>query len=116
MVKGSGMHWRHRDWLGGCIGLVVTAALAFAGEPIVPAKASQETEFFESRIRPVLVENCQSCHGAKRQQGGLRLDSRTAALKGSDTGPVLIPGNPDKSLLIQAIRHAGDVKMPPKGK
>jgi mono/diheme cytochrome c family protein len=76
----------------------------------------QALEYFEKRVRPVLVEKCQSCHGPKKQQGGLRLDSGAALLKGGDNGPVVQPGEPDKSLLIQAVRQGGDLKMPPKGK
>jgi hypothetical protein len=81
-----------------------------------PAGSPQAIEFFEKHVRPVLVSKCQSCHGPKRQQGGLRLDSRAALLKGSDNGAVLVPGEPDKSLLIRAIRYNDDVQMPPKGK
>ncbi|HEY1342204.1 MAG TPA: PSD1 and planctomycete cytochrome C domain-containing protein, partial [Bryobacteraceae bacterium] len=76
----------------------------------------QAVEFFEKHVRPLLVSKCQSCHGPKRQQGGLRLDSRAALLKGSDNGAVLAPGEPEKSLLVKAIRYDGDVQMPPKGK
>ncbi len=92
-------------------GLCFAAGVARAASP-----DPQAVEFFEKRVRPVLVEKCQSCHGPKKQQGGLRLDSKAALLKGGDTGPVVQPGQPDKSLLIQAVRQAGDLKMPPKGK
>lgn len=76
-------------------------------------------EFFEKKIRPVLVEHCYKCHSTetKTPKGGLRLDTRDALRKGGDTGPGLIPGKPDESLLIKAIRHTDDqLKMPPKGK
>src|SRR5713226_7720343 len=92
----------------------------FVGWPgLAPFLWAQETahrqaEFFEARVRPVLAENCFSCHGPKKQKGGLRLDSAAYLLKGSDSGPVVIKGDPEKSLLIQAVRHAGDVRMPPK--
>jgi hypothetical protein len=76
----------------------------------------QAVEFFETKIRPVLVEHCQSCHGPKKQQAGLRLDSRAAVLAGSDGGPVLVPGQPEQSLLIRMVAHQSKVKMPPKGK
>lgn len=75
-----------------------------------------QLEFFESRIRPVLVEACYQCHstGAGKSKGGLLLDSRDALRKGGDTGPAIVPGDPEKSLLIRAVRHAGDdVQMPP---
>src|SRR5262245_48833868 len=87
-------------------------SLEAADMPLSPAAV----EFFESRVRPVLAENCYSCHGPKRQQAGLRLDSRVALLKGSDNGPVLVPGQPDQSLLLRVLKYDGDVKMPPKGK
>jgi mono/diheme cytochrome c family protein len=81
-----------------------------------PPADPQAVEFFEKHIRPVLVSKCQSCHGTKRQQGGLRLDSHSGLLKGSDNGAVVVPGQPDKSLLVKAIRYDFDVQMPPKGK
>src|SRR5262245_40597344 len=72
--------------------------------------------FFESKIRPVLVEKCYQCHAANtKQRGGLRLDTRDSVLKGGDTGPVLVPGKPNDSLLIKALRHQ-EPKMPPKEK
>ncbi len=80
---------------------------------VVPEAA----EFFESRIRPVLVERCLGCHGPKKQSSGLRLDSREAVLKGGDSGPAVVPAKPDESLMIQAIAHRHEeIKMPPKGK
>jgi mono/diheme cytochrome c family protein len=76
-------------------------------------------EFFESKIRPVLAESCYSCHSAKSEKlkGGLKLDTRDAVLKGGDSGPALIAGKPDQSLLIKAIRYSDpNLEMPPKGK
>jgi hypothetical protein len=70
--------------------------------------------FFELRIRPILADTCFKCHGGKKVSHGLRVDSREALLKGGDSGPAIIPGDPQKSLLIQAIRYAhADLKMPP---
>jgi hypothetical protein len=63
----------------------------------------------------LLQARCVSCHGAEKQKGGLRLDSRAFLLRGGDTGPAAVPGDPDKSLLVRAVRHAaGDLRMPPK--
>jgi mono/diheme cytochrome c family protein/cytochrome c553 len=75
-----------------------------------------EEEFFEVKVRPVLAAHCQECHGAEKHKGGLRLDGRGAMLKGGETGAVVVPGKPDASPLIEAIRYEGDVQMPPKGK
>ncbi len=69
-------------------------------------------EFFERRIRPILVEHCQSCHGPEKQKSGLRLDTREAVLRGGSMGPAVIPGDPPGSRLIQAVRHQGELKMP----
>jgi hypothetical protein len=72
-------------------------------------------EFFEKKIRPVLVESCYECHGEKKQKGGLRLDSKAGWEKGGDTGPAIVPGNLDKSLLIEAIHYQDkDMQMPPE--
>jgi cytochrome c553 len=81
-----------------------------------PAALGQAADFFESRIRPVLADKCFACHGPNKQRGGLRLDSPAGLRKGGDSGPVVVPGHPEKSLLIQAIRQAGERKMPPKDK
>ena len=64
----------------------------------------------------MLVDNCLQCHGAEKHKGGLRLDVRAAMLKGGDTGPAIVPGKPDESPLIEAIRYEGEVQMPPKKK
>jgi hypothetical protein len=78
--------------------------------------AQQNTEFFEKNVRPVLAKNCSGCHGGSKM-GGLQLDSREHLLKGGADGPVVVPGDPDRSLLIQAIRQThARIKMPPNGK
>jgi hypothetical protein len=81
------------------------------------AEPDDGVEFFESRIRPVLVKHCYECHSAKaaKIKGGLLLDSRDGLRRGGSGGPVLVPGRPDDSLLIQALNYQG-LKMPPKGK
>ncbi len=76
-------------------------------------------EFFERKIRPVLVQNCYSCHSveAKKQKGGLLLDSREGLLEGGDSGPSIVAGKPKESLLVKAMRYTDpDLKMPPKNK
>src|SRR2546425_4460384 len=96
---------------------MLAAPLFFAS----PAAAADEAgvHFFERKIRPVLVEHCYSCHSetAKKLRGGLRLDSRDGLRKGGDSGPALVPGYPDRSLLIKAVRYTDEhLHMPPKGK
>ncbi|MDQ6664247.1 MAG: PSD1 and planctomycete cytochrome C domain-containing protein, partial [Acidobacteriota bacterium] len=81
-----------------------------------PAVADQPADFFESRIRPVLAKNCYACHTGSHM-GGLQLDSRERLIKGGDDGPAISPGDPGKSLLIQAVRQThARIKMPPAGK
>jgi hypothetical protein len=85
----------------------------------VPGLRAQSVDFFESKIRPILVENCYECHSAAKgkHRGGLQLDSREGLLKGGDTGPALVAGDPGKSLLMSAVRWAtDDLRMPPKAK
>ena len=87
---------------------------AAAGESARPTP--QQVEFFESRIRPILAEHCWACHGPKKQSGGIRLDARKSILEESEHGPVVVPGAPEKSALVKAIRHTGEIRMPPKQK
>src|SRR5262249_50310233 len=87
--------------------------------PAVHAAGTDGAEYYEAKVRPVLVKYCYDCHSAtaKKVRGELRLDSRDAMLKGGATGPAVVPGDPGKSLLVQAVRHADDsLKMPPKEK
>ena len=72
--------------------------------------------FFERKIRPILVDHCQSCHGEKKQKSGLRLDTLQALLAGGESGPTLVPGKPDESLLVRVIEQGEPYAMPPKGK
>src|SRR5262245_23451569 len=98
------------------LGLAIAGGLSARATEPSSAVTPQAAEFFETRIRPVLAENCFSCHGATRPKAGLRLDSAASMRRGSDDGPVVVSGDPDHSPLIQAIRYEGTVRMPPKGK
>ncbi len=106
-VTGScGKQWFRRLILAA--GVVVIAAGAFA----------QSGDLFEKQVRPILANNCYACHGPNSGEGqaGLRLDSLAAMLEGGRSGPVLVPGRPDKSLFILAVNHDTFVQMPPKTK
>lgn len=95
----------------------LAALLVAAGA--VAAAQSPEIEFFERRIRPVLVERCEVCHSSRLEEpmGNLRVDSREGLLAGGASGPALIPGSPDRSLMIKALSYLDPVlKMPPTGK
>src|SRR4051812_28916256 len=99
------------------LSVILWWALAAGESPTDAPPTAEQLRFFESAIRPVLVEQCQKCHGAAKQWNGLRLDSHEALLRGGDSGPAIIPGQPDESRLIQAVRHTDDdLKMPPETK
>lgn len=89
---------------------------AAPARPAVPTRAPalppEVMTFFEREVRPVLAEQCYSCHGPRVQQAGLRLDSRAAALRGGASGPAVLPGKPAESLLVRSVRHQGK-QMPP---
>src|SRR5262249_2761256 len=89
------------------------AALLALARPAQAAPDARGVEFFASKIRPVLVKHRFECHSAQaaKGRGGLRLDSRDGVLRGGEKGPAAVPGQPDKSLIIKALRHDG-LKMP----
>ncbi len=95
-------------WIAGLATLQAAAA-----EP-----TREQIDFFERKIRPVLVEHCYRCHStkARRLKAKLLLDTREGIRKGGESGPAVVPGNVRKSLLIRALRFENDLEMPPKGK
>jgi hypothetical protein len=97
--------------------LALTALLAAAGRADTPP--AEAVEFFEAKVRPVLVEHCYGCHSAEqgKSKGGLQLDTRAGVRAGGDGGPAVVPGKPDASPLVKAVRYTDpDLRMPPKGK
>ena len=101
--------------------VILSAALvavlpAAASPPASPEPAA--VEFFEKKVRPLLVNNCYICHSAStKAQGGLRVDDRNGLIQGGNSGAAVVPGKPDESLLLQAVHHEDGVpKMPPKKK
>jgi cytochrome c553 len=112
---------RCASWTALWLGVVVVAIAAglasnsMAAEPTAPTP--EQEKFFEEKIRPVLATKCWECHGSKKQESSLRLDSRESILAGGDSGKRgAVPGEPDNSLLVHAIQHKGDVQMPPEDK
>ena len=99
------------------IGILLCLVLAADEPALVEKPTAEQLRFFETNVRPVLVEHCQKCHGDKKQWGGLRLDSREALMRGGDSGAAIVPGKAKESLLIRAVRHEDeDLKMPKEGK
>jgi cytochrome c553 len=110
-----------KRWLGlASVLFVATGVLRIAAQtqgaiPPAAGAAASQVEFFEANIRPVLFDVCGECH-VDDEKGGLQLDSREALLKGGDTGPAIVPGDPDKSLLMHVIRRdEGYPRMPKSG-
>src|SRR5580698_7279756 len=95
--------------------LTTFVGAAFFGRAQTAQLTPAQLDFFESKIRPVLADNCYKCHSAEAEKvkGDLLLDTREGVLKGGETGPAIVPGNPDASLLIKAIRYTDpDLQMP----
>ena len=114
--------WFHCDFARRAARQLVLLAIALAfpswaypaDEPPIAVTPAQE-RFFEDKVRPLLSSNCLECHGEKKQESGLRLDSRSAVIEGGDSGErAVVLGDPDRSLLIKAVNHVGDYHMPPK--
>src|SRR5258708_1353413 len=99
------------------IGLVLAISFpaARAGQPAPPAEAAS-VDFFEKKVRPLLAGYCFNCPSANtNSQGGLGVDDRNGLLQGGNGGPAVVPGHPEKSLLIRSIRSTDEkLKMPPK--
>ena len=95
--------------------ILICCGGALCAEPIT----SEQLQFFESKVRPLLADNCYKCHSnkAEKLKGGLYLDHGITIISGGDSGPSVVAGDPDKSLLIEAVRYTNpDTQMPPKKK
>ena len=111
LVWGMVMAWFTMETMG-APGADATLGESTGGTPFSAA----DLEFFERRVRPLLARHCYACHSSKAEKlaGHLRLDARGTILAGGDTGPAIVPGKPDESLLIDAIRYGNLYQMPPK--
>ena len=99
--------------LAGCIAVIATSVLKAQTASSAPQTTrANQTKFFENHVRPLLVDRCTKCHGPRKQENGLRLDSLQAMLAGGESGPAIVPGHPEESLLIEAVRHES-LEMPP---
>ena len=96
------------------IAMLLVASSAGASDEAVER---QRLDFFDAKIRPVLIKHCYECHAtdSKKLRGGLLVDSRQGLLKGGESGSALVPGDPKESLVISALKYDG-FEMPPKGK
>ena len=96
--------------------LVLVTLVGLSLDVLAQEKSAEAEKFFESKVRPLLVERCHKCHAGTMIKGKLRLESREALLKGGETGPAVVAGKPDESLLMKAVRHQDGLAMPPNGK
>jgi mono/diheme cytochrome c family protein len=105
---------KHRLLLAGACAVAAVAAIVPAGKVTASSDSADPAaqQFYSTRITGILKNNCLACHG-EAASGGLRMDSYAALRKGGKDGVVIVPGDPDASLLIQAVRRSGDLKMPP---
>ena len=99
------------------LSLILLAGGAAAQEPS-SGIAPEQLEFFEKKIRPILVRRCYTCHSrqAEKLKGGLYLDTRDGWTRGGDSGPAIVPGKPEESLLVRAVQYKHDPGMPPKSR
>ncbi len=115
--EGENGFMRRPTWI--CLIIIATAIATNGVAPLTSSGEdplmAQKAKFFELKVRPILAAKCVQCHGVKKQEGKLRLDSLKSMLAGGETGPAVAPGQPVESLLVDAINY-GDLEMPPTGK
>jgi cytochrome c553 len=108
---------RVRNGKRSAAGLALAASLLAPPPSPAAAPADRAAENrFEKKIRPLFIHRCHKCHGAAKAKGGLRLDSAAGLARGGQSGPVVVRGKPEESLLLKAVRRTGELKMPPEGK
>ncbi|MDP9050131.1 MAG: DUF1549 domain-containing protein, partial [Acidobacteriota bacterium] len=92
----------------------VAELVAVSGGPMTPERVAEQNDYFETQVRPVLVQNCYMCHGTAAK-GGLRLDSREGMLQGGKDGAVVVAGHPELSMLVRAVHYTDPLlQMPPR--
>src|SRR2546426_8194718 len=107
------------NWFGAALATAWALFAAAGADTGSTSFSPLQIEFYEKQVQPILTENCFKCHShqAEKIKGSFVLDSREGLLEGGDTGPAIVPGDPEKSLLIRAVRHVDeDLQMPPKKK
>jgi len=100
----------------GCLTLVLITGLGVATPVLAAEPTAADLEFFEKRVRPLLVEQCHKCHGGGKQESGLRLDTREGVERGGEGGPVVDRKTPAASRLLEVVGYTGEIRMPPKGR
>jgi hypothetical protein len=88
--------------------ILLLAAAAFAA-----MAADGERKFFDTRVAPILTRRCLPCHNRELNNGGISFQDLESLLKGGSRGPAIVPGKPDRSVLVQSLQHQGELQMPP---
>jgi hypothetical protein len=96
--------------------LLILLVLLSIAHSVADGADRESLAFFENEIRPLLVQRCIKCHGPKKSESGLRLDGFDTMIKGGDSGPAIVSGKSNQSLIVEAVRRGGDLKMPPDAK
>ncbi len=91
----------------------LTAVFVASGIALARDPASRDQRFFDDRVAPILTKRCLGCHNHELDDGAISFEDRSTLIKGGPHGPAVAPGKPERSVLIQAIRHDGDLQMPP---
>jgi mono/diheme cytochrome c family protein len=99
-------------FMGFSIAALVSVSVAFHATPVQAREDAAKPEFYTTHVKPIFDANCARCHGGANHRGGLNMDTREALLKGGHDGPVVVPGDPAKSLLLTLIRHEGPASDP----
>lgn len=97
-------------WLG-LVGLGLVGVCGMRGAEAAEDEAARP-EFYAAKVKPIFEANCARCHGGMNHRGGLNLDTREGMLKGGHDGAVVVPGDPDRSLLVRLMRHQGPANDP----
>lgn len=98
------------------VGCLLVIAASVTGNALAADEAAAQQQFFENRVRPVLIEHCYDCHMGDEPESNLNVDSLAGLLRGGERGPAIVPGKPVESLLISAVNHGEVLKMPPRQK
>jgi hypothetical protein len=92
---------------------LLAALAANAQEASKPKTSGKDVRFFDRRVAPIFQHRCIACHNQELKDGGISFLDRASLLKGGSRGPAVVPGDPERSVLIRAIRHNSDPQMPP---
>ena len=92
---------------------LLACVISVYGLALAQKPGGSDQQFFDDRVAPILSKRCLGCHNNELNDGDISFEDRQTLIKGGGRGPAVVPGKPDKSVLVKAIRHNGDLQMPP---